>query len=259
MLSMLLALWWFKKGKGLGTGILLGINGLVKIPMVIPAGYYFVRRQWMVVIGGILTVGFVLVLSLGLIPFSLNRMWLDNCILSFSGNPVAAYNNQSVAGVLAREFIPGSRIDYWLPLDPTPLFAVVSRITVLLLYVPVLIVLLYDWRSARTKSGYLLEFFLVLVCSLLTSPISWTHYFMFLLIPVAFYLDENLFATGTKGLNLLLVVSLILVTIPVDLTLAFFDGFGQRVVLSLHFWGGVLFYIFLFALWMRHRNGILTR
>jgi hypothetical protein len=259
MLSMVLALEWFKKGKDLGTGILLGINGLVKIPMIIPAGYFFVRRQWMVVIGGVLTVGFVIVLSFGFIPFSLNRMWLNNCILSFSGKPVAAYNNQSVAGVLARELIPGSRIDYWLPLDPTPLFATVSGITVLLLYVPVLIVLLYGWRSARTKSGYLLEFFLVLICSLLTSPISWTHYFMFLLIPVAFYLDENLFTTGTKGLNLLLLVSLILVTLPVDLTLAFFTAFGQRVALSLHFGGGVLFYIFLFALWMRHRNSILAK
>lgn len=227
---------------------------MIKIPMVIPAGYYFIRRQWKVVIGGILVVGLVAVLSLKLIPLSVNRLWLSNCILSFSGHPVGAFNNQSVIGVLARELIPDSRMMYWLPLEPTPLFAITSKIAVLLLYVPVLIVLLHRWKSTRTKSGYLFEFFVVLVCSLLTSPISWTHYFIILLIPVAFCLDENVIAMKTKGLKLSLFASLVLITPPVDFTLEFFEIIGQRITLSIHFLGVVLFYIFLFALWIRNRD-----
>lgn len=259
MLSMILALWWFERGKDFGAGILLGINGLIKIPMILPAGYYFARRQWKVVAGGALAVGVVIVLSLAFTSLSLNRMWLNNCILSFSGRPVGAFNNQSVAAVLARELIPESGIRYWLPLEPTPLFSAASRMAVFLLFVPVIVILLDRWKSPRTKSEHLLEFFMVLVCSLLTSPISWTHYFMFLLIPTAYYFEDRLLAKGTKGLNLLLLISLILITIPADLTLALFDATGRRGVLSVHFWGGALFYIFLFALWLRRRKSALEK
>mgnify|MGYP001432404040 CR=1 FL=1 len=256
MLGMILALWWIRAGNEIWAGTLLGIGGLIKIPMIIPAGYFFVRRQWRVVIGGMMVVILVVVLSIILIPSSLNRMWLDNCILSFSGHPVAAYNNQSVVGVLARGLVPGSKINYWLPLEPTPFFTAASRIAVLLLYLPVLAVLFHGWRSTRTRSELLLEYFLVLVCSLLTSPISWTHYFMFLLLPVAFYLDEKHFLVGTKGLNLLLALSLILAILPVDLALSLFETIGWRIVLSVHFFGGILFYIFLFAFWMRRRTDV---
>lgn len=259
MLGLIAALWLFKWGNEWGAGILLAITGSIKIPLIVPSGYYFIRRQWKVVLGGMFVVGLIVILSLVLIPFSLNRIWFNNCILSFAGRPVAAYNNQSVTAVLARELISGSKIDTWIPIASTPRFDMASKTAIMLLYAPLLVVLVYAWKSARTLSGYLLEFFIVLVCSLLTSPISWTHYFMFLLIPAVFYLGGDLFSAQRKGLNLLLGMSLILVTLPVELTLEWFRISGQRIFLSLHFMGGLAFYLFLLALWMINKNNLIKR
>lgn len=257
MLGIIAALWLFRRGNEWGAGILLAITGLIKIPIILPSGYYFIRRRWKVVLGGMLVVGSVVILSLALIPFSLNRIWVNKCILSFVGRPVAAYNNQPVTAVLARELIADSKIDSWIPIASTPLFDMASKAAMALLYMPLLIVLLYAWKSARAPSGYLLEFFIALACSLLTSPISWTHYFMFLLIPTAFYLGGDLFSPQRKGLNLLLGMSLILLTLPVELTLEWFRTSGERIFLSLHFMGGLVFYLFLFVLWLVNKNKLI--
>jgi hypothetical protein len=183
MLGTVLALWWFQRGKEWRTGALLGINSLVKIPLILPSLYFLVRKQWKVVGGAAMVVGLAAALSFFFIPASLNQEWFSACILSLSGEPIAAYNNQSVVGLLSRELIPGVRLDYWFPVAPSPIFRMASRSAMVVLFVPVIIILLYRWRVPRTKTIYLLEYFIVLACSILASPIAWTHYFMMIWFP----------------------------------------------------------------------------
>ena len=249
MLIMTLALWKFQRGNQWLTGILLGINGLIKIPVIMPAGSYFVRRQWKVVGGGALVVVIVFALSILLIPSRLNWRWVNERILAVPGNPLAAYNNQSVVGVLAREFIPDSNAQRWIPSVPTLLFKVLSRFASVLIYFPMILILLYRWKIPRSTSVLFLEFFIVLLCSLLTSPISWTHYYMFVIVAVAFYFDDANFMPGKHFLNLLLCGALLFLTLPVNMTLALHENTEIRLSLSIHFIGGVLFYIFLLWAW----------
>ena len=248
-LSVLILIWWFKQGREWLTGILLGINGLLKIPLILPAGYFFIRRRWRVVGGGLLVFGLVLGLSLWLVPFSLNRIWLERCILSFAGHPIAAYNNQSAIGFLAREFMPGNL--GWDPLNPTVQFTWVSNITLLLLYAPVLVIFFLGGKSSQNPAMFILEFFIVLVCSLLTSPISWTHYFMLLLIPAAFCMADESLRPNKLWINILLGFSLVLLTTPIKLTLALFEQTGQPLFLSPHFAGGLLLYLYLLITWVK--------
>jgi len=250
MLGMIAALWWFKQGKEWLTGVLLGFNGLIKIPLIIPAGYFFIRGRWRVVLGGLLVVGAVTLVSLVIVPFSLNRAWLNNCILSYSGNPVVAYNNQSAVGMLSRELIPRSNVFYWLPMKPTHRFTLASRNTMFLLYLPVIILFLYGWKKQRNAADHMLEFFIVLACSLLTSPISWTHYFMLLLVPFAVYLGENIFTRQKAVPAILMAIGMLLLASPLELSLLLFQQTGQRMFLSIHFWGGVVFYLALLMLWV---------
>lgn len=252
MLGMILLLWWFKQGRQWLTGFLLGAVGLIKIPLILPAGYFFIRRQWRVVGGGLLAFGIVLGLSLWLVPFSLNTTWLDRCILSFSGNPVPAYNNQAVSGFLAREFMPGNLS--WEPQTPPAGFTLASNLALFVLYAPVVVMLFLGLRSPRTPSMLLLEFFIVLVCSILTSPISWTHYFMLLLIPAAFCMaDDDLMGNKTWK-YVLLGAALLLISTPVKLTMALFEQTGQELFFSMYFIGGLLLYLFLIAVWIDFRR-----
>lgn len=254
MLSLLILLWWYERGREWLTGVLLGINGLLKIPLILPAGYFLVRRRWRVVAGGLMVAFLAVGVSLLFIPFSLNRTWFDQCILPFSGHPVAAYNNQSVMGFLARRLIPESDINYWFPLEPTRMFTLVSNISTILLYMPVVTILLLGWKSSRTASEHVFEFLIVLTCSLLTSPLSWTHYFMLLLLPVAYYLGANDFDLRRLWFSVPLAIGLVFISIPIELTVALSYAADRRLFLSMHFMGGVLLYVTLVAFWFHRRN-----
>lgn len=248
MLLILVAMWLFIKDWHWLSGTLLGITGLIKIPLILPAGYFFIQRKWRLVGGGFFIFLVILLLSLLLIPISMNNLWLDRCILAMGGHPVAAYNNQSVAGFLAREFMPGET--GWDLLAPTAEYKVVSNIVLALLYTPVLLVLFLGQKIERTKNILLLEFFIVLVCSILTSPISWTHYYVFLLMPVALCIADDSLMPRQAWVITLLGVGLVLASVPVKLTLTMFELTSYRFFLSLHFFGGMILYLFLLLVWI---------
>jgi hypothetical protein len=207
--------------------------------------------------GGLLIAGLAIGLSLLLTPVSLNAEWLDKCILTFGGQSVAGYTNQSLSGLLARHLMPGSDIFSYEPIVPGSGFNMASKILTALFYLPVVIMLLVDWKLPRTTVEYILEFFIVLVCSLLTSPIAWTHYYMLLLIPIALYLKEYVFERRRIWLNILFACSVLLLSAQTSINLAIFERTDQRIFLSLPFIGAVLLYVFLLAYWFSKRYGYL--
>lgn len=247
LLVILLALFLLKQGREWVTGILLGIVGTIKIPLIIPSGYFFLRSRWKVVIGGLAVVAILTILSLRIIPFETNRIWLDRCILSVAGNPIPAYNNQSVVGFLAREFMPGDLS--WNPIAPTPAYQWTSTVITFLLYFSALVIIFLGRKLKWDSPLYILEFFIVLACSLLTSPISWTHYFVLLLAPAAFYLSLEIAFPHKFWMNVLFGVSMILISTPINLTTMLFERTGEAIFYSLHFIGAALFYIFLVTVW----------
>lgn len=257
MVGMLISLWWLKQGRDWLAGILLGFSGLIKLSFIPSLAYFFIRQHWRVVGGGLLVAGLAIGLSLLVIPLSLNIEWLEKNILSTAGHSIAAYNNQSLSGFLARHLIPGSDVYSWVPIPLEPEFNIVSGILMALFYLPVVIIIVTDWKSQRTTSQYILEFIIVFVCSLLTSPISWTHYYMLLLIPIALYLKEYVFEVRRFWLNVLFGCSLVLLSSPFSLTFALFERTDQRIFLSLHFIGGIFLYVLLLFFWFSKRYSYL--
>ncbi len=252
MLLVLLAFFRLSRGWEWLTGIIFGAAGLVKLPLVLPSGYFFVRGKWKVVGGGLLIAGAVLILSLVLVPLELNSIWLERCVLLMAGNPTAAYNNQSLSGFLARIFMPGNL--GWDPLIPTPAYIAASNIGRVLLAMPALIVLIFGRGPGKRTFHYALEFFIVLTFSLLTSPIAWTHYFVLLLIPAAMYLGNAEGIPYKAWMHILLVSSLILLSVPKDLALALFEWTDSTLMLSTQFLGSLLFYILLLSVWALARK-----
>lgn len=247
MLLMVLALFFFKQGNEWITGALLSVSGLIKLPLILPSGYFFVQRKWKVVASGLLIALVVLGFSLYIIPLSLNTIWLERCILSISGNPIPAYNNQSLSAVLARVFMPGDLS--WEPITPTPAYQKAIMFGNSLLYFSAIAVLFWGRKHRKNQFVYILEFFIILTCSLLTSPVSWTHYFALLLIPIAFCLNSK--EIKNIWMSSLLVISLFLLSSPVQLTFAVFKQSGNIWFLSIHFIGGLLLYIFLILVWQK--------
>ena len=250
LLGLLLALWWYREGREWLAGIFLGVNGLIKIPLILPAGYFAILSKWRVVAGGILIAWLTLVASILLIPSSLNQTWLERCILASTNKSIAAFNNQSTNGFLARELFQDSNVYRWNPIDRTPTFNTASNILLALFYGPIIILLFLDRKIPVAKSDQLMKFATLLVCSLLTSPISWTHYYTWFLLPVALYLGGTMKAWW---ITVLIGLGMILISIPIDLGLALFERTGARLFLSANFIGGCLFYLSLLNLWALER------
>jgi len=246
-LMVLLALVSYKRGWEWVSGLILGAAGLVKLPLVIPSGYFFIRRKWNVVGGGLLVAGIVVVLSLIMVPVTLNTTWLDRCILLMGQSPTAAYNNQSLIAFLARIFMPGNT--GWNLLTPTPEYTIALTIGRILLTIPLLFVLFYRMRSARFFSDTVLEFSILLTFSLLTSPISWTHYFILMFIPIAWYFGEDASSLRSSWMSSLLLISVSLLSVPKDLSLTLFKQTGNALLLSAQFYGSVVMYVFLIIAW----------
>lgn len=247
MLFILLALLGLRHGWEWLSGIFLGVAGLIKLPIILPSGYFFIRGKWKVVAGGLLVAGFAIVLSLILIPLDLNSMWIDRCILSIAENPIGAYNNQSLSGFLARIYMPGNI--GWDPLTPTDSYKLASQIASALLYAPAIWVLFFGRKLLRTASNQALEFFIILICSLLTSPIAWTHYFVLLLIPFAWYISGEFLSQRQRWVSVVIFASILLISVPKDLSLALFEQTGMSIFLSAQFVGGVFLYLMLLVVW----------
>ena len=252
MLFVLLSFFSLNRGWDWLSGILLGVGGLIKLPLVLPSGYFFLRGKWKVVGGGLLVAGAVLFLSLILIPYEINSIWLERCVLMMAGNPTAAYNNQSLSGFLARIFMPGNY--GWDPLTPTSAYITASNIGRLLLALPALYVLVAGRRDKKQTFHYAIEFFIILVFSLLTSPIAWTHYFVLLLIPAAMILGNPDGIGGRNWIYIILALSLILLSVPKDLSLALFEWTGSTLMLSPQFIGSLVFYGLLIRVWALSYN-----
>ncbi len=247
MLFVLLAFFSLDRGWDWLSGILLGAGGLIKLPLVLPSGYFFIRGKWKVVGGGLLVAGAALLLSLTLIPFQINSTWLERCVLMMADNPTAAYNNQSLSGFLARIFMPGNY--GWDPLTPTPAYIAAANIGGALLALPALYILIAGRKDERMTFHRAVEFSIILVFSLLVSPIAWTHYFVLLLIPAAMILGNPERLPYRNGMWILLALSLILLSIPKDLSLALFEWSESALMLSPQFIGGLLFYGLLLWTW----------
>ncbi len=252
MLFVLLAFFSLNLGWEWLSGILLGVGGLIKLPLVLPSGYFFLRGKWKVVGGGLLVAGMVLFLSLIFIPFEINSIWLERCVLMMAGNPTAAYNNQSISGFLARIYMPGNY--GWDPLTPTVAYITASNIGRLLLAIPAVYVLIAGGKTEKTALQQAIEFFIILVFSLLTSPIAWTHYFVLLLIPAAMLLGNLEELTSKTWIYILLGLSLIPLSVPKDLSLALFEWTGATLMLSPQFIGSLVFYGLLLSLWWALRK-----
>ena len=253
MLFVLLSFFSLNRGWDWLSGILLGVGGLIKLPLVLPSGYFFLRGKWKVVGGGLLVAGAVLFLSLILIPYEINSIWLERCVLMMAGNPTAAYNNQSLSGFLARIFMPGNY--GWDPLTPIPAYVTASNIGRALLALPALYILIAGRKTEKDTYLQSVEFFIILVFSLLTSPIAWTHYFVLLLVPAAMILGNPERLAYKPWIHILLALSLILLSVPKDLSLALFEWTGATLMLSPQFIGTLVFYGLLMVVWRILRKG----
>lgn len=222
-------------------GILLAISALIKLPLFLFGVYFFLRGRWQIFLGMSVATVAIVGTSLLLFGIDLHQVWLQQCVQHNVGNPVAAYNVQSLDGFLAR-LLTDNNFFNWEPLKVGWQFKVVRYLLLSLLVGGAIWIC---WRSKPpiTLEEQNLEFSIVLCLAVLISPISWTHYYLFLLLPLSLYLGKRLAVPLERPWFNWVMLSVMLMSLPVkrfqfDDPVLMFLIF--KILISHYFYGGVL-------------------
>ena len=184
-----------RAGRPGAAGGVLACAALIKPPLILFGVFFLLRRDWRggVAFGGVLAA--VAALSLARFGWTDNLHWFDVCILQFSHCWLSAFNVQSIAGFLFRlTGGPGLLTDWHAYPPPAGLQLPATLSVLLMLGVALLAALPASLRpedTARRERRRDLQYLLVLMLTLVASPLTWSHYYVWLLVPAALFLGER--------------------------------------------------------------------
>jgi alpha-1,2-mannosyltransferase len=265
LLPLVCGLALIRAGRHGAAGAMLGVAAILKPPLLLFGLYFLLRRDLRGVAGFAGVCAAVGLLSLAVFGWDANLYWFQSCIVAFSHNWVAAFNVQSVPSFLYRLHGSPDLLTDWLPHRPTPADAALAM-AVTLGFIAVAALACLPSRGPREPSRAdtrappreVLQFLLVLCLALVASPLTWSHYFAWLLIPTAYFLGPlfpNSKVARTVGWSAIALIT------PLTVLFHFqnaslegaYVGFGTSLPLL-----GALLWFGLVAWWMRRSGGEVT-
>lgn len=222
-----LALW--KRQNGFLVGLLIGVAAVIK-PMLILFGLYFaVKRQWAAVLGGAAVILAAILGSVAVAGVDTTVYWYQHIVSDYAGKPMPAYNVQSIEAFILRFSQGPETITTWHPFV-LPFWGGIARDIIFLALFGLVGCALWigSTRSSPTpsreptKQDYL-EFCIVLTFCLVTSTVSWAHYYLLLLVPYALHFTGRLPLKDDWLTRTLIWTSLVFCSLPVNRY-----GFGSK-------------------------------
>jgi alpha-1,2-mannosyltransferase len=214
LLAIVVAMGLMRAGRDFTAGVLLGAAAIIKLPLLLIGVYMLLRGRWRAATGGAVACAGLALASLA---------WYERCVAPYSGAALTAYNVQSVPSTLARIGEGPSALADWTirPLRPAQR-RTAQAITALLCVAAVAASLrrgagkLGPARVVPRDVTFELEFMMVLALAVLTTPLAWSHYFIFLFLPLAFIFGQTEhFAVDRHRCRQLAWVAAALMTVPV--------------------------------------------
>ena len=202
-------LYLLRAGRPVAAGALLGAATVLKLPLLLFGVYFVVRRNWRGTLGFAAVCSAAGTLSVLLFGWDFHVRWFDLCVRQFSSQWIAAFNVQSIQSFVLRLLPAPERLRDWTAYRPTAGQHIAGYSLVGLLYLVALGSGILGWarradeadRAANTRTN--LEFLLVLCLAVVSSPLSWSHYYTWLLLPAAFHLGSTSpFVAGTTARRL---------------------------------------------------------
>ena len=177
-------LWAVKRRRELIAGVLFACAALIKLPLSLLGVYFVFRRRWRLLSGAFAAGALVATLSLLVFGWAAHKTWYTDVLVPYSSGQVLAFNVQSMQAFVGRFSAEGSVLWDWnlyeLPLRTR---IVVSIFSVVLLCSAVASA--YALRESRRLPAIDVDFSYALIAACVLSPLSWSHYYAWLLVPVA--------------------------------------------------------------------------
>ncbi|MDB5445862.1 MAG: hypothetical protein JWQ97_1179, partial [Phenylobacterium sp.] len=188
------ALILLRAGRSAAAGAVLAAAAILKPPLLLFGGFFLLRRDGRGVAAFSGTLGAVAALSLAIFGWDDNLRWFELCIVKFSHLWLAAFNVQSIPGFLFRLQAAAGLLTDWHPRPPPAGLQLPAQLCVMLvlalaglaaLRAPAGAEVEDEARRSRRRD---LKYLLVLTLTVIVSPLSWSHYYAWLLAPMAFFL-----------------------------------------------------------------------
>lgn len=184
-----------RAGRSSAAGAALACAALIKPPLVLFGVFFLLRRDWRGVASFAGVLACVCALSAALFGWADNLHWFETCILAFSHRWLGAFNVQSIPGFLFRLTRGAGLLTDWRAYPPPAGLEIPARLSVALLLGLALLAAMPAARPApdpaRRERRCDLQYMLVVVLALIASPLTWSHYYVWLLAPAALFLGER--------------------------------------------------------------------
>jgi hypothetical protein len=185
-----LSYWLLHRERPFAAGLFLGLIVPFKFYPALFVLYFAWRRQWRVVTGALAGGLAIMLVSLLTVGWEGNLAYLRMVVSELGGGGIPAFNNQSISGFLLHIFTRGD-VFAWLNVG-VPLWLTVLRLGLLLLLVGVVVWAMRRPPAPKTNCSDAqdLDLALVVFVMLLVSPITWYHYYIWLLLPLTLLFDR---------------------------------------------------------------------
>jgi alpha-1,2-mannosyltransferase len=239
-------LWLLRRNRAFLAGLLLGLAALIKLPLLLFGFYFVFRRNFRAALGFFTLVLFLAVFSLTEFGRPFHLQWYKDAIGMFNGHALAAFNVQSLQSFLLRLREPAPALADWRLYALDPQTRLTALFTVLVFFG------LFAWTCGRLDRKITVEvslkkqdrdYMALVVLCLISSPLSWTHYYCWLLLPTAFAIKA---ITEKSRLPWILILAVLLVSPPVTLisiSLPAFAAVYEKVLVSTYLFGGIIWFI----------------
>ncbi|MCC2640747.1 MAG: rane protein of unknown function [Nitrospira sp.] len=195
------------------AGVFFALAAIFKLPLLLFACYFLGKRRWRVMAGYAATLVTVSAASLWYAGWASHVEWYREVILPLSGQGLIAFNVQSVQGLLLRLQADAMLYD-WKPVEVASEIRMAGQLCAGLLVG--LSCLVFLRRPGRDLPGTMyLELSMVLCLALVVSPLSWTHYYLLLLLPLALYAGNRLPIPTQGGWLVVAVLCILFISPPV--------------------------------------------
>jgi alpha-1,2-mannosyltransferase len=217
LLLLVVALLLWRGGFEYAAGAVLGLCALIKLPLMLFGFYALLRGRWRMAAGGATAIGGAALLSLAVFGIEINIDWYRNCIEPFVGGVMPAFNVQSIDGFLVRLETGPAQLTEWTPRAPSLWHRIVRTVVLSAVLILAFVATVRGARNASPRSfeRNMLEFSIVLVLAVVTSPVSWSHYYLLLLLPWALYLGGRLNLPDDPATHVLMPGGMALASLPV--------------------------------------------
>ena len=213
---------WLRRKKEYVAGFLFAIATLMKLFPGLVLLYLLIMKKWRAFFAAISFIIIGLIVTTIIVGLNDIRTYVMIIVardIDVFGGYVL---NHSIGGIVAKLF--GKQMGWFSPLVEIPHIASVLTILLSIGVLVYTILKLREMAAEKELSGY--AFGLTLVTMLLLSPITWTHIFPVLILPIGLLLREYINKPSPKTLRLFLFI-LFLVSLP--------DVIIARALVSIHY------------------------